>query len=108
MVSADRRIAARGRLPHSDGMESKPRIVVYSRRMCIWCWKVKRLLSRRRLTFEVRDASSDETRAWLVARTGKRTVPQVFVDDEIVGGFEATRAWLAQSTFGSRDARDSA
>jgi glutaredoxin 3 len=75
-------------------MESSPVVVVYTRTFCIWCWKVKRLLARRGLPFEERDAGSDDTRAWLVTQTGKKTVPQVFVDGEAIGGFEDTSAWL--------------
>jgi glutaredoxin 3 len=75
-------------------MKPAPAIVVYTRKLCIWCWKAKWLLKRHGLAFEERDAKSDEARAWLIARTGEKTVPQVFVDEESIGGFEATRAWL--------------
>ncbi len=75
-------------------MEGSPVIVVHTRAFCIWCWKVKRLLRKHGLPFEERDAGSAEARAEL--RTGKKTVPQVFVDGEPVGGFEATAAWLAR------------
>lgn len=69
-------------------------IVVYTRPFCIWCWRVKRLLRGRGLEIEERSAASDEARAWLATRTGRPTVPQVFAGEELIGGFEATRAWL--------------
>lgn len=69
-------------------------IVVYTRPFCIWCWRVKRMLRGRGLVFEERSAQSPDTRAWLLERTGRSTVPQVFVDGRSVGGFEDTAAWL--------------
>lgn len=72
-----------------------PKVVVYTRSLCIWCWKVKRLLSKHGLEYEERDARSDETRALLLEKTGRKTVPQVFVDGVAIGGFEDTSAWLA-------------
>lgn len=94
-MSADRRIADRAVLDHHRRMSEAPAsIVVYTRPFCIWCWKVKRLLRRRGLTFEERSAASPEARRWLRTRTGSPTVPQVFAGEELVGGFEATRAWV--------------
>jgi glutaredoxin 3 len=78
-------------------MNTPPTVVVYTRTLCIWCWKVKRLLRRHGLPFEERSASSAEARAWLLAQTGKKTVPQVFVDGETIGGFEDTSAWLQRA-----------
>jgi glutaredoxin 3 len=78
-------------------MYTPPTIIVYTRTFCIWCWKVKRLLERHDLAFEERSASSAEAPAWLLAQTGKKTVPQVFVDGEAIGGFEDTSAWLERA-----------
>lgn len=69
-------------------------IVVYTRAFCIWCWKVKRLLRRNGLAFEERGAADESTHAWLLERTGRSTVPQVFAGETVIGGFEATRDWL--------------
>jgi glutaredoxin 3 len=68
------------------------RITIYTRPLCIWCFRAKRLLRRHGLTFEERDAQHEATRAMLLERTGRRTVPQVFIDDRSIGGFEDLRA----------------
>ena len=67
-------------------------ITIYTRPRCIWCWKAKRLLRAQGLAFEVRDASSPETRASLATRTGRRTVPQVFFGEAHIGGYDELRA----------------
>ncbi|MFO0734612.1 MAG: glutaredoxin [Labilithrix sp.] len=75
---------------------------VYQRRLCIWCWKAKRLLGRHRIPFETVDASSDATRAWLRERTGRRTVPQVFFGDDHIGGFDDLAALEASGSLMTR------
>ena len=76
-------------------------VTIYTTTLCIWCWRAKLLLRLRGIPFEeirVRllsetfDAGSDETRAMLLARTGRRTVPQIFFGDESIGGFDDLNA----------------
>jgi glutaredoxin 3 len=66
--------------------------VVYTRPLCVWCFRAKWLLRRRGVAFDEVDASSDAVRAELLARTGRNTVPQVFVGEVHVGGFDDLRA----------------
>ena len=64
------------------------RIEVYSTDNCPWCDHAKSLLRTRGLDFEEIDISSDQTRTLeMIERSGRRTVPQVFIDDEPIGGF---------------------
>jgi glutaredoxin 3 len=67
-------------------------VTVYTRSFCIWCFRAKRLLRKHGVAFEVRDASDAETRAMLLARTGRATVPQVFFGHRSIGGFDDLRA----------------
>jgi glutaredoxin 3 len=64
-------------------------IVVYSTTYCPYCIRAKMLLKRRGFAFSEIDVTNDrDKRAWLVERTGMRTVPQIFIGDESVGGFD--------------------
>ena len=90
-MSADRRIERSQRQGQHVGM-SNAHVTIYTRALCIWCFRAKRLLRKRGMAFEERDARSEETRAMLLERTGRRTVPQVFFGDRSVGGFEDLRA----------------
>jgi glutaredoxin 3 len=48
-----------------------------------------RLLSKLDLEFEEIDVSGDtERRRWLLAVSGQRTVPQIFINGRSVGGFD--------------------
>jgi glutaredoxin 3 len=71
---------------------SKAHVTIYTRPLCIWCFRAKRMLRKHGLQFEERDARQEETRAMLLQRTGRRTVPQMFFGDRLVGGFEDLRA----------------
>ena len=68
-------------------------ITIYTRPRCIWCWKAKRLLRRAGLTFEVHDVSADDARQALERRTHWKTVPQVFVGEHFIGGYQELRAF---------------
>jgi glutaredoxin 3 len=65
------------------------RVVVYTTTSCPYCVRAKRLLAARGISYEEIDVGADaDLRADLVRRTGRRTVPQVFIDDRAIGGFE--------------------
>jgi glutaredoxin 3 len=62
-------------------------VQVYTTDYCPYCTRAKALLDKRGIAYEEIDVSSDtEKRAWLVQATGRRTVPQIFIKGEPVGG----------------------
>jgi len=64
-------------------------IEIYSTDNCPWCTHTKSLLRTKGLDFEEIDISSDQARALeMIERSGRRTVPQIFIDDQAIGGFE--------------------
>jgi glutaredoxin 3 len=65
-----------------------PRITIYTTSYCPYCVQAKALLSRKGVSFEeIPVEGQDALRAWLVERSGQRTVPQIFVGDRSLGGF---------------------
>jgi GrxC family glutaredoxin len=65
-----------------------PHIQVYTTRYCPFCDAAKRLLKERGLEFEEIDVSDPEKKEELKAKTGWRTVPQIFIDDALIGGYQ--------------------
>lgn len=64
-----------------------PAVVVYSTTYCGYCVRAKMLLQRRGIPFEEIDVTDDDARrAWLRTTTGRRTVPQIFIHGEPIGG----------------------
>jgi glutaredoxin 3 len=69
------------------------RVVIYTTPSCPFCVRAKRLLQARGIAYEEVDVAGDPVeRAELVRRTGRRTVPQIFVDGESIGGYEELAA----------------
>ena len=69
------------------------RVVIYTTPSCPFCVRAKRLLQARGIEYEEIDVAGDPAeRAELVRRTGRRTVPQIFVDGESIGGYEELAA----------------
>lgn len=63
------------------------RVTVYTTDYCPYCVRAKKLLERRGIEYAEVDVTHDEgKRAWLVAATGRRTVPQIFVGERPIGG----------------------
>lgn len=64
-------------------------VVVYSSGHCPYCVQAKRLLTNLGQTFaEIRVDEQPEEREAMISRTGRRTVPQIIIDGQPVGGFD--------------------
>lgn len=64
------------------------KVLIYTKDNCPYCVNAKRLLSSKGVTFEEINIEGklDEFEK-LKARTGMRTVPQIFINDQLVGGY---------------------
>jgi glutaredoxin 3 len=68
-------------------------IVIYSSPFCGYCSAAKRLLSSKGVTFTEIDVLMDSARrAEMIERSGRQTVPQIFIDDKHVGGYDDLNA----------------
>lgn len=62
--------------------------IVWSKDMCPFCDKAKALLKLKGIEYEERNINKDYTKEQLLeAVPNARTVPQIFLDDELVGGY---------------------
>lgn len=65
------------------------RIKIYTADYCPYCKRAKALLESKKIPFEEIDVTRDDAkREWLVKTTGRKTVPQIFIDDKAIGGFD--------------------
>lgn len=67
-----------------------PQIDIYTDMLCSYCALAKRLLKSKQVDFKEIEVSSDATlRAEMQSRAnGQRTVPQIFIDDMHIGGYD--------------------
>ena len=69
--------------------------IVWSKDSCPFCVQAKALLESRGIEYEERNVSQDWTREQLLeAVPNARTLPQIFLDEELVGGFTELRKKL--------------
>ena len=62
---------------------------IYTTKWCGYCHAALRLLDQKQVRYEHIDVSNDPaTRKWLVDATGRTTVPQIFINEKPVGGFD--------------------
>lgn len=72
--------------------------IVWSKNQCPYCVQAKALLESRGIEYEERNINDGWDREDLLAAVpGARSVPQIFLNDELVGGFTELRTRLTES-----------
>ncbi len=70
-----------------------PRITLYATAWCGYCAAARALLHQKGMEFTEIDVDEDpKRREEMIARSGRRTVPQVFVGDQHIGGYDDLKA----------------
>ena len=69
-------------------------VIVYMGPMCVFCDAAKRLLTKKNIPYKEINIALDEVKReeMLKKSNGKRTIPQIFIEDFHVGGYEELRA----------------
>jgi len=69
------------------------KVVMYTTQSCPYCVRAKALLRHKGVAFDEIDVGADDAlRDKMVEASGRRTVPQIFINEEPIGGFEELRA----------------
>jgi glutaredoxin 3 len=70
-----------------------PKIELYSTDYCGYCWRAKSLLEAKGLPYTEIDATKPDVRAAMMKRSnGYRSVPQIFIGGEFIGGSDELAA----------------
>ena len=66
------------------------KVVMYSTAVCPYCQRAEMLLKQRGVTEieKIRIDLEPAQRDLMIEKTGRRTVPQIFIGDRHVGGFD--------------------
>ena len=65
------------------------KVVIYSSANCSYCIRAKMLLNKKHVQFnEIRVDQDLEKREEMIRLSGRRTVPQIFINDQPMGGFD--------------------
>ena len=65
-------------------------VLMYTSSVCPYCIRAERLLNSKGVTAitKIRVDLEPEKRTEMMARTGRRTVPQIYIGDTHVGGYD--------------------
>lgn len=75
--------------------ENKMKAIIWSKYHCPYCDQAKALLTQKGIVFEEKKIGDGYTKEELLeAVPNARTVPQIFLDEELVGGFNELRQRL--------------
>jgi len=70
-----------------------PTVTIHTKPTCPYCIAAKTLLRRKGIGFDEVNIEGDrEAAAALIQRTGRRTVPQIFIGETHVGGYDDLHA----------------
>ncbi|MEA9392326.1 glutaredoxin 3 [Acerihabitans sp. TG2] len=68
-------------------------IEVYTKQTCSYCHRAKALLTRKKAVFQEIPIDGDtDKREEMIKRSGRTTVPQIFIDGQHVGGCDDLHA----------------
>ncbi len=80
--------------------------IVWSKLCCPYCDQAKALLTQKGIEFEEKKIGMGYTKEQLLeAVPTARTVPQIFLDDQLIGGFTELKKYLEQESQGYGDGR---
>ena len=72
------------------------KVLIYTKDNCIWCDRAKILLDSKKISYNEIDLSDDSERLKFYEKIGDnvKTVPQIFIDDKRIGGFQELKVFL--------------
>ena len=72
---------------------NRPEVVMYATGWCPYCDRARELLTKRGLAFKEIDVDEDvRLREEMIARSGRGTVPQIFIGAKHIGGCDELHA----------------
>ena len=84
----------KSKIKKSDYIQGMKNVIVYMGPMCAFCNAAKRLLNRNNIPYKEINIAIEEGKLdeMLKKSNGKRTIPQIFFENEHIGGYDEVRA----------------
>lgn len=84
---------AKRKFTYQDGLLTMKKIIMYTSNYCPFCSNAEQLFKNKGFSIDEKiyiDRDPDEL-SKMIETTGKRTVPQIFIGDQYIGGFDDLR-----------------
>ena len=70
-------------------MADKPKIEIYGTETCGYCTAARMLLKKKGLDYEdILISKNENALRLMLERSGRQSVPQIFINDQPIGGFD--------------------
>lgn len=70
-------------------------IVLYIKSNCVYCQMAKQILKDNNFAFEVIELTNNrDLHLKMIKKTGQATVPYVYIEDQLIGGYTDLDKWL--------------
>jgi glutaredoxin 3 len=74
-------------------LKNNPQIVIYTKDSCPYCVKAKSLLKMKNAAFQEIKVTNDDILQEMIKKSlGRKTVPQIFINDQSIGGCDDLHA----------------
>jgi len=68
---------------------TQPQVTIYTRALCGYCSAARELLDSKGVAYQEMDTTlNSKLRAEMETRSGRQTVPQIFIGDQHIGGYD--------------------
>jgi len=75
-------------------------VIVYSKPNCPYCVRAKKLLETRNINYTEKVVGVNTTREELLeAAPNARTVPQIIINNDVIGGYEQLVSYMEETNF---------
>lgn len=69
------------------------KVIIYAKDSCPFCVRARELLRRKGINFQEFDIANDaQLKEEMITRSNRHTVPQIFINDVHIGGFDDLHA----------------
>ncbi len=73
----------------AEHSSNRPTPVMYTQALCGYCSAARKLLNSKGVNFtEINVTLNTSRRREMIERSGRRTVPQIFIGDRHIGGYD--------------------
>jgi glutaredoxin 3 len=91
-------------VPSLDSLVADNRCIMFSMPSCPWCVKAEEFFAKKKLKCKIVDLQQFQFLAFEVIKaTGQRTVPNIFIDGQHIGGHDSLMETFNKCQNGSQD-----
>jgi glutaredoxin len=78
-------------------------VVIYTKPLCRYCILAKELLNSKNIPYKEYNIEQSNYKLEMESKTNAKTVPQIFIDGKLIGGYDQLLQLYSSSSFFSKE-----